>query len=63
MNSIRSTRALLVLCLFAALLFPLAGCGGSSGSGVGGGSGGTDDGGAAAPTNWDEIVWDQDQWQ
>ena len=63
MSSKKNTRTPLALALLAALLLlPLGGCGGSSGGT--GGPGGTDGGGeGAAPTNWNEIVWDQHDWQ
>lgn len=58
MKTKQRLRRLLALGVFALLLFPLAGCGGGGGSN-GGGTG--DDN--ATNGNWDQLVWDQDDWQ
>lgn len=46
----RHMRAALALGVIAALLLFVAGCGGSGGNG-------------GAGSNWDQLVWDQGNWQ
>ena len=53
MKTRQRLRRLLALGVFALLLLPLGGCGGGGGS--------SDDN--ATNGNWDQLVWDQHDWQ